>query len=677
MRTLFMLIPSLLFMANAQGQIFHENFENPDSVIATSSGVSQWAINTRLATSGIQSDSATIALPGETATLTTISFSTVGLDSVFLYFNQICKIEFFDSGIIEASIDGGVTWIKLQDDFGASTSTCYYKGMGLFVTQNSRFQEASYSSWLPGQVFSPNLGWYKREIFDVTTLLANQPDVKIRFVVSDNNNTGGAGRAGWFIDDILVNNTLNTDLTVFANKATGTVFFDANSNMVFDSTETPIILQKIKFPGQNNWVWTNSLGYYELPTNGIGIFNIQCDTTLLNNPDFSIVPFTQSANFTALYQVDSLNDFAVQPVGVKNDLKIEIRKMNGLANNLGGYQIFYQNTGNTILNPSITFYGDSTLTFNYCLISPTLISQDSIHWMLPSIGPFAMKAFSVYFNVPGNWFATGSYSANAVIYPLVGDFNPLDNFDSTIMNSSPGYPYDPNSIEVDQDTLTIAELSNSPFLEYTINFQNVGTDTATNVRIENLISSNLDLQTLEILGTSHTMDIHYISINNPRLLKFQFDNIFLPDSNIDEPASHGFITYIIKPISTLIAGDSIPNTADIYFDFNAPITTNTALTRIISPTALSDSPENDDSFFVYPNPATEILNISEIAKSEKPILIEIFNIYGQMVKSIYSQTSSGNGEIKIDVDDLPAGIYLIKLDNNINNGVKRFIKLQN
>ena len=74
---------------------------------------------------------------------------------------------------------------------------------------------------------------------------------------------------------------------------------------------------------------------------------------------------------------------------------------------------------------------------------------------------------------------------------------------------------------------------------------------------------------------------------------------------------------------------------------------------------------------------SQFLTISDIAKSEKPILIEVFNIYGQLVKSIYSHNSSGKNAIKIDVVDLPAGIYFVRLDNNSNSGVKKFIKIQN
>jgi hypothetical protein len=99
-------------------QIFHENFEIADSVSYYSNSSSNWAPNNRLATSGIYCDSAAIINPGDSIIMTTMQFSTVGIDSVYLYFNHIAKVDFLDRAIIEVSSDGGLTWVQLKDDEG-------------------------------------------------------------------------------------------------------------------------------------------------------------------------------------------------------------------------------------------------------------------------------------------------------------------------------------------------------------------------------------------------------------------------------------------------------------------------------------------------------------------------------------------------------------------------------
>ena len=82
-------------------------------------------------------------------------------------------------------------------------------------------------------------------------------------------------------------------------------------------------------------------------------------------------------------------------------------------------------------------------------------------------------------------------------------------------------------------------------LDYQIRFQNTGTDTAYAVIIRDTIDHSLDLSTLEIQGGSHPFTTQ---LGNDRVLTFTFDGIYLPDSNVNEPASHGFVQYRIRPL---------------------------------------------------------------------------------------------------------------------------------
>jgi hypothetical protein len=140
--------------------------------------------------------------------------------------------------------------------------------------------------------------------------------------------------------------------------------------------------------------------------------------------------------------------------------------------------------------------------------------------------------------------------------------------------------FDPNDILVNEDTLTTTQLSNAPWLEYIIRFQNTGNDTAFTVKILNPIDTNkLNLSTFEFVNASHPVNLNWI--NYQRNMEFKFENILLPDSNSNEPLSHGFVRYRIQPKTNLSAGDSITNFAAIYFDFNEPVITNTAKTIIV------------------------------------------------------------------------------------------------
>lgn len=58
-------------------------------------------------------------------------------------------------------------------------------------------------------------------------------------------------------------------------------------------------------------------------------------------------------------------------------------------------------------------------------------------------------------------------------------------------------------------------------------------------------------------------------------MAFRFSNINLQDSNHNEPLSHGYLLYSIKPVAGLLPYQKIKNSASIYFDFEAPVLTNT------------------------------------------------------------------------------------------------------
>ena len=78
----------------AQTNVFHENFENPDSV--TAGGVPGWFQNSRLHVSGTFSDSTTV-VAGGISFLATTPINFTGNTVAFLQFKHICKISFFDS----------------------------------------------------------------------------------------------------------------------------------------------------------------------------------------------------------------------------------------------------------------------------------------------------------------------------------------------------------------------------------------------------------------------------------------------------------------------------------------------------------------------------------------------------------------------------------------------------
>jgi uncharacterized repeat protein (TIGR01451 family) len=110
-------------------------------------------------------------------------------------------------------------------------------------------------------------------------------------------------------------------------------------------------------------------------------------------------------------------------------------------------------------------------------------------------------------------------------------------------------------------------------IEYLVQFQNTGTDTAFKVVVRDTLSPYFNLSSYKTLATSHP---YKWQLNPNGVLTFTFDNIKLVDSFTNEKGSHGFFRYQIRLKDTVATGTKIDNKAAIYFDFNTPIITNIA-----------------------------------------------------------------------------------------------------
>ena len=139
--------------------------------------------------------------------------------------------------------------------------------------------------------------------------------------------------------------------------------------------------------------------------------------------------------------------------------------------------------------------------------------------------------------------------------------------------------YDPNEKSVVPTGFGLnGVISKDDRLEFKIDFQNSGNDTAFTIVVKDKIDTDvLDISTIDLGTCSHT---YTFSIESPDILVWKFENILLADSNINEPLSHGYISFSINQKPNLSSGTKIINTADIYFDFNTPIQTNSTFSTI-------------------------------------------------------------------------------------------------
>jgi uncharacterized repeat protein (TIGR01451 family) len=221
--------------------------------------------------------------------------------------------------------------------------------------------------------------------------------------------------------------------------------------------------------------------------------------------------------------------------------------------------------------------------------------------------------------------------------------------------------YDPNSKEALPVGYGSEHFINpNQTIEYLVNFQNTGNDTAFQVVLRDTISQLMNLATLRVGAASH--DFSYEIYGNG-ILKFIFQKINLPDSTTNEAASHGWVSFQIDHRKNLPLGTVIKNHAGIYFDFNAPILTNETWHTLGENFVLLDwktPPENPKiGVKISPNPMTEsvIFDLQNI--DNQTITLELVTPEGRLARrQIFSEKP-----FLMKRNGLPSGVYLFKISN--------------
>ena len=231
------------------------------------------------------------------------------------------------------------------------------------------------------------------------------------------------------------------------------------------------------------------------------------------------------------------------------------------------------------------------------------------------------------------------------------------NVDSYDPNSKEAYPagYGPQHY-IDQNV----------DLDYVINFQNEGTANALRIVVEDVIDADLDMTTFSPGASTHTYRIE----KNGNSIKFIFDNINLVPKTINEAASMGAVKFSIRQKYNNAIGTQIDNTANIYFDFNTAIVTNTVKHVIGKPNTYSDLVSIKEiitatALSIYPNPSNTLVNFETLDRTDIYEL-DLLDLSG---RSVVKQ-SINNSKATVDVSQLQQGIYIytLKTKKGLNTG---------
>jgi len=382
-------------------------------------------------------------------------------------------------------------------------------------------------------------------------------------------------------------------------------------------------------------------------------------------PDYyTSTPNSQNSSFTGFGNIDNNIDFCIEPIGTISDVNITIYPSEndprpGFDTT---YQLVYKNIGTIQLSGSITFeFDDSKINFLNASEAPASQTANTLTFDYTNLNPFDIRTIDLEFNIfaPPTTSIDDILVSTATINPVSGDETEEDNLFTqvqTVIGS-----YDPNDITVlEGGEIFIEDIDK--YLHYLIRFQNTGTASAINVRVEHVLDDKLDWTTMQLESLSHT---GRVEIANETDVSFIFNGIYLPDSTNDEPNSHGFIAFKIKPKSNVVVGDIISGVADIYFDFNPAIVTNTVNTEIVEPLSVDDF--NFNQVKLYPNPSKDYL---EVTSNQIIDRLTIVDINGRELNAIEIATT----DYSLDVTELSKGVYFLEIQSGASRLTKKFIK---
>jgi len=439
------------------------------------------------------------------------------------------------------------------------------------------------------------------------------------------------------------------------NVITGCVFEDLNHNCIKDSNEIGLVGKVIQaLPGN-----------YYATTDSNGIYTLFVDSGAYTVSQIASQYYTQSCPVAGTYGVTISyltpnsyhNDFGDTLNKHCADLKIGLGSSYFRACFKNVFAVSYANTGDVTAN-NVTV----TVSFNNLIIPisstvPWTIVGNNYVFNLDSMKPWQSGTFYITDSVScASVTGLQNVCVQATIHSSTMECDTTNNtaLDCHYIVGS----CDPNAKEVASQNFTSNgyvtqdNIVSTDTLTYMIRFQNTGTFAASTVIIRDTLTDYLDASSVE----SETASSPYtFRIYGHGIAERTFSNINLPDSTVNEVGSHGFVKFRARQKANNIPGTMINNTADIFFDYNSGVITNTAtvvIPLITSVVSLGVIQEN--KVWAYPNPSAGTFTVQS-SNELGPVMI--YNSLGELV----SGTTSSAFMQTFDLSKQAAGIYILKV----------------
>lgn len=371
--------------------------------------------------------------------------------------------------------------------------------------------------------------------------------------------------------DLMASSTWLENVSTSDYYAVGTVFYDINTNGVYDAGVD------VKFPLfplvlNSNWLstTTDSQGEFEMALGSVdGNYSIGMSSAVAGNFVTTSMPYPCIASVSSSNPTDSIS-LGVTSIGNVIDGKLDVSISGHRCNENGRVFIEFQNYSPEFVDLNLKL----TLAENTSFISSNFNASQSIDtliWDFTSLAPFEVVHCYADLDMPGtaNMGDTMQFVSIATLNSFSGSSVVMDTLRQILTCA-----YDPNDKNiVMSETIFLGDttFSLSNEIEYLIRFQNTGNDTAQNIVIKDYLSNYFDWTSVHKISSSHSS---IFTVDSAGAVTITFNDINLPDSNVNFLGSMGYVKLKLALKDNAPHGEVINNYAMIFFDLNPPIYTN-------------------------------------------------------------------------------------------------------
>lgn len=375
----------------------------------------------------------------------------------------------------------------------------------------------------------------------------------------------------------------------------------------------------------------------------------------------AVSPASHAGSVPAMGDVDLNNDFAVAVLPDIQDLRVHVYADPARPGFDNQIYLRCENYGTIAVDAEVNLSFDADQGWVGSSLTPTSQSGNTATWSFPAMPIGDVQHIVVDLTTAATVALGTDITHTLTADPTSADETPLDNvytFNDSVVGS-----YDPNDKLLSPAVLTPTEVAmgETP-IEYTIRFQNTGTYLAERVVILDTLSTDLQWESMRFIASSHEQSWYIVD----GVLHVIHNDIMLPDSNANEPASHGFFKFSMLPETDLINGSTIENIAHIIFDFNAPIITPPAVFMVDIEAGVSDV-RDTEGIWLLPNPAHDRIQL----RGDRPGMFR-YRIFDTLGAQLKNGSAPMNGWLNIEA--LPAGAYTLELEQDGARSNQRFVK---